>query len=283
MEKLLLSICIPTYNREKYLRETLSNVLGQIAELAVPAAVEVVVSDNASQDGTAEVVRSFRSANLVTGRNPANLGGALNLNKVIDMAKGEYCWLMGDDDLIHPGAVKKIVKTISANPGLGLIYVNYRNTDNPTAVIRLPGDMLFRTAQEYIDYGLSHFNVNEWDPAKFTFYTSLIVNRAKWNSVADSGHRFVAHVQRIHSFLPGSPVFLIADPLVTMNDSQTIIDVIPPSLLYNWLEVYWFMGVRYDRRLGFLRIMLRMCLGNFKYKTMKLLRKTCEYMRGRGR
>ncbi len=58
MPEPMLSLCVPTYNRAGFLRGTLDRVASQVSCLAASSAgtVEVVVSDNASTDGTAEVV-----------------------------------------------------------------------------------------------------------------------------------------------------------------------------------------------------------------------------------
>lgn len=269
---ILLSICIPTCNRHEYLKRTLSAVVSQTAALADPGLVEIVVSDNASADATPEVIKSFSGPGLVANRNPDNIGGSRNLNKVIELAHGRHCWLMGDDDEIHPGAVKKVVEAVCAHPDAGLFFLNYLRKADKGPIIRLAHDMYFKTAGEYIDYGLSHFDINEWDPAKFTFYTSLIIDREKWLSTPENTHPVINHAFKIHAFLPGLPVCLIAEPLLTLNDAPLKIEEGPKSLVGYWGEIYWYMGRQYGRRLGFLRVILRAYLANMKYKTLRRLR-----------
>ena len=256
---ILLSICIPTFNRAEYLRSSLANILSQAAELENPAQVEVVVSDNASDDGTGEVLKEFKRAGLVTGRNSANLGHIANLHKVIKMASGAYCWLMGDDDHIVPGALKKIVKIIAANPGAGFFYVNYSKDIDPSPVIKLPGDLKFGTGGEYVDYGLARFSIAEWDPAKFTFFGSMIVDRKKWLSAGEYGS-LAPQAYIVHSYLPSAPVYLISEPLLVQNTGRAA----GGNFLYLWLKIYWFMGRAYGRRAGFAKIIARICLVELK-------------------
>ena len=255
----LLSICIPTFNRAPYLRKSLANILSQVSELDDPPQVEVVVADNASDDGTGEVLREFRRAGLVTERNAENIGGAANLYKAIRMASGDYCWLMGDDDQIVPGAIKKIVKIIAGHPGTGLFYVNYSKDIDPAPVIRLPNDLKFETGVQYVDYGLARFNISEWDPAKFTFFGSMIVDRKKWNSLSETG-TLAPQAYMVHSYLPSAPVYLISAPLLVQNTGRAQ----RGNFLFLWLKIYWFMGRMYGRRLGFSKIIARICLAELK-------------------
>ena len=112
-----LSICIPTYNRLPFLKELLPAILGQVD--AVPAEVEVAVSDNASTDGTADYLRSLSHPSLRWWTNETNIGGDRNFLKCVEEAKGEYVWLFGDDDLMPDGSVARVLEFLRGNnPGL---------------------------------------------------------------------------------------------------------------------------------------------------------------------
>ena len=263
----LLSICIPTFNRAGYLKKLLANLLSQAAELDDPSQVEVVVSDNASDDATAGVLKEFEREGLVAETNAENIGGAANLYKAIRMASGEYCWLMGDDDHIVPGALRKLIKIIAENRGAGLFYVNYSKDTAPEPVITLPGDLKFATGVEYVDYGLAHFSISEWDPAKFTFFGSMIVDRKKWNSLSETG-TLAPQAYMVHSYLPSAPVYLIAEPLLVQNTGRAQ----RGNFLFLWLKIYWFMGRMYGRRFGFSKIIARICLAELKTVAARLLR-----------
>jgi glycosyltransferase involved in cell wall biosynthesis len=75
----LLSICIPTYNREKYLQECLESIVHQ--EGFNINDIEIVISDNASQDGTTKLVESFKQKypNIQYFRNAENIGAIRNV------------------------------------------------------------------------------------------------------------------------------------------------------------------------------------------------------------
>lgn len=105
----LLSICIPTYNRLRYLEDLLQGLLPQSERVA---GVEVCVSDNRSTDGTADYLAGLSSAVLRHWTNERNIGGDRNFLKCIREARGEYVWLVGDDDLVPEGAVEKVLSIL---------------------------------------------------------------------------------------------------------------------------------------------------------------------------
>ena len=109
MSSPLLSICIPTFNRKRSLSQLLSSLLPQCIE-----GVEIIVSDNASNDGTfdlcAELLNSYNC--LHYQRHNTNIGYPQNLLSVLRAANGRYLWMLGDDELVHPDAVKRILSVL---------------------------------------------------------------------------------------------------------------------------------------------------------------------------
>ena len=83
-----LSLCIPTYNRAAFLSEALDSVIQQATD-----EVEIVISDNASNDGTAEMVTEYQGKfpRITYYRQPENLGFDRNMLRAVDLARGEYC------------------------------------------------------------------------------------------------------------------------------------------------------------------------------------------------
>ena len=95
----LLSICIPTYNGGSKLDIALMAVSKSIKEYND---VEVVISDNASTDDTAEIISKYlQDSRFRSYRNESNLGFNRNMFMLIrNYARGKYCWVIGDDDFI---------------------------------------------------------------------------------------------------------------------------------------------------------------------------------------
>lgn len=113
------SLAIPTYNRAKDLRVTLSLCLEQKCR-----DFEIIVCDNASEDETAQVVKSFKTKRIKYFRNKTNIGAAKNFGKVISHASGKYIFTLGDDDFIlFEDTLQKIKKILEKKPW-GFIRLN---------------------------------------------------------------------------------------------------------------------------------------------------------------
>ena len=104
----LLTITIPTYNRHACLEELLTVLAPQ---LAGESRVELIISDNASQDATPQVVEAFqrRGVELTYLRNETNIGPDANFIRCYQAAQGEYVWIFGDDDIIVPGGLRVLL------------------------------------------------------------------------------------------------------------------------------------------------------------------------------
>lgn len=119
-----LSICISTFNRAGWLELSLRNIFSQIPK--VRDDIEVLVVDNTSVDRTPEVVEPFLArSDFQYVRNPRNVGMLGNLAVTAQRAKGEYIWIIGDDDLTRPGAIERILRVLIRYPGIALVYLNY--------------------------------------------------------------------------------------------------------------------------------------------------------------
>ena len=115
MAELRLSICVATRNRADYLAEMLESLAPQWTD-----AIEVVIVDGASSDGTPDVVARFaegrRGVRYV--RLERNGGFDADYDRAVVEAKGAYCWLMTDDDTIRPGAVAALLAALDGRPSL---------------------------------------------------------------------------------------------------------------------------------------------------------------------
>jgi glycosyltransferase involved in cell wall biosynthesis len=125
----LLSICIPTYNREKELSLLLSTIIPQ----CIGKQVEIVVSDNASVDDTFNVCKKYTAMyNWIKYQcQPSNLGFAKNLVSALNLAKGKYLWMLGDDELINENSVQRILSALAENePNLMICNLSRLNKVN---------------------------------------------------------------------------------------------------------------------------------------------------------
>ncbi|MEK7748404.1 MAG: glycosyltransferase family 2 protein [Nitrospirota bacterium] len=118
-----LSICVPTYNRVIYLQECLDSIIASMERYETQ--IEILISDNASADGTADLVNKYQKHNpkIRYHRNETNIGAERNLYQLAKMCQGEFLWLFGDDDKMTKEAVAEVLHRIES--GYNLIICNY--------------------------------------------------------------------------------------------------------------------------------------------------------------
>jgi glycosyltransferase involved in cell wall biosynthesis len=127
-----VSIGLPVYNGEKYLAQAIQSALGQTY-----TDFELIISDNASTDGTQAICEQFaaRDQRIQYHRLSENKGAALNFNHVFSLAKGEYfCWLAHDDKLA-PDFLQEFVQVLESHPDTVLTYSNVLIIDENDAPI----------------------------------------------------------------------------------------------------------------------------------------------------
>lgn len=110
MDSVLLTIAIPTYNRADCLRDNLRQLTSELAPVE-KGLVEIVVSDNCSEDSTEKVVQEANSPEFPIRyvRNEENLGWGLNFLQCFDLSAGKYVLLLGDDDFLVDGCVELVL------------------------------------------------------------------------------------------------------------------------------------------------------------------------------
>lgn len=113
LEQPLLTIAIPTYNRSTYLSQLLTVLALQVKN---EPQVELIISDNASPDDTPALIETFRRDGLECRyiRNETNIGSDANFLQCFEEARGKYVWLFGDDDVLVPGGLRKIVACLES-------------------------------------------------------------------------------------------------------------------------------------------------------------------------
>jgi abequosyltransferase len=110
MDKPLLTIAIPTFNRAAYLALSLDRIGAELA--SIPAGlVELIVSDNASTDATPDVVAAAQARGLALRvlRNATNIGPNANSQQCFQAAQGRYVLILGDDDLPTRGGLQRLI------------------------------------------------------------------------------------------------------------------------------------------------------------------------------
>ncbi|HWQ42964.1 MAG TPA: glycosyltransferase [Desulfosporosinus sp.] len=113
-----VSVVVPTYNHARYLPYALESIINQ----SYPN-IEVLVIDDGSKDGTAELVKPYRSKVNYAYKENGGTPSALNLG--LSLATGKYiCWLSADDMFLED-KVSKQLGLMESDPSLGFSYTSF--------------------------------------------------------------------------------------------------------------------------------------------------------------
>lgn len=128
----ILTIALPTYNRERLLERQLEWLSRAIK--GYESRIELVISDNCSTDGTPEVIRkwkpAFANVSLRLHRHPTNVGAVGNvITYCMNAPRTPYVWVISDDDPIDSEAIPFILNTIDQNPDIATIVLNFSSRD----------------------------------------------------------------------------------------------------------------------------------------------------------
>ncbi len=120
----LISVCIPSYNRAQFLEPLLDSILRQDYH-----DYEIIICEDASPQR--ELIKEIINNKYTNDKrikfflNETNLGYDANFRELLDKATGDYCFFMGNDDLMAAGALKKVANVVLMNSNIGLILRSY--------------------------------------------------------------------------------------------------------------------------------------------------------------
>lgn len=184
-----LGICIPTYNREKLLKELLESIFSTISSKDKDK-VQICISDNASTDTTEIMIEDFKNKGIeiIYHKNFENIGPDLNYLKCVEIATSEYCWLMGSDDKIETNSISYILKEINKDKEVDIFIGNRNEYDFNFNFIRKRywlkenvDDYMFKffNKEDTIFYLKNSFSIG----AVYSYLSSIIVKKDKWKSI----------------------------------------------------------------------------------------------------
>jgi abequosyltransferase len=209
---LALTIAITTRNRAAFLGQTLDSILPQLTE-----AVELLVLDGASTDGTPELVGGCqgRGARLRYVRLETNDGLDRDYDRSVEHSSGEYCWLMTDDDLLKPGAVDAVLRAVAERHSLIVVNAEVRNADFSRVLqarrMGLPADRIFPPLER------EHLFAVAGD--YLSFIGGVVIKRSVWMERRREpyfGSLFIHFGVIFQATLPGTAL-VIAAPRITIR------------------------------------------------------------------
>lgn len=125
-----VSVCIPVYNGEAFLAETIRSVLDQTYQ-----DFELVILENASRDDSARIAGSFRDPRIRVERNRETLPQPQNWNRAVQLCRAPLVKLVCADDLLHPRCLELQVPPMRDDPGLALVASRRHMIDEQSRVI----------------------------------------------------------------------------------------------------------------------------------------------------
>ncbi|RBA24016.1 glycosyltransferase family 2 protein [Herminiimonas fonticola] len=235
LESPKLSICLATYNRGMFIGETLDSILSQLQP-----GVELVVVDGASPDNTSEVMAQYlqRYPQIRYYREQENSGIDKDYDKAVGYAKGEFCWLMTDDDLLHPSAINRVIVTLEDELDLVVVNAEVKNADFSktldATLIKLPADKKFdaRNNEDFFEKTVQGLS----------FIGCVIIRRELWlsrNRTLYYGTLFI-HVGVIFQDPVVVKSTVISEPLITIRYGNAMWT--PRSFeiwMFKWPELIW--------------------------------------------
>lgn len=140
----MISVCMATYNGEKYIAEQLLSILKQLE-----SSDEVIISDDGSKDNTLDVVKSLNDSRIKIFINKGNHGFTHNFENALNNANGEYIFLSDQDDIWVDDKVTKIMKQLETND---LVIHDCRTFNNDMETIQESRFQAFNIKEGFIHH-----------------------------------------------------------------------------------------------------------------------------------
>jgi acetyltransferase-like isoleucine patch superfamily enzyme/glycosyltransferase involved in cell wall biosynthesis len=252
----LLSICVPTYNRAELLERFIDNVLPQSRGLN--GAVELVFSDNASDDRTPELLSALPADIVRINRNATNLGVMRNVFAAVANARGDYVWVLGDDDRLRSDAISEVLKLLESPSAPDALFLNCITSK----IEDFRGDKSFVSSQPFCIDGTSS-ELPAWEQFVFkagqagagTSIVHHVFRKSLWESRADEIDAVIGDAQNTLSSLEttfgfqlalfralvGHRAYYVADPLVCVmvGAQDWFVEKWPTLLIQFGLMLAW--------------------------------------------
>ena len=116
IQKSRITVLMPVYNGEKYLREAIDSIFNQTF-----TDFEFLIVDDGSTDNSVEIINSYQNSRINLVKNDKNEGLVYTLNRGLSLAKGEYIARMDCDDISLPERLKKQIDFLDSNSEIAVV------------------------------------------------------------------------------------------------------------------------------------------------------------------
>ena len=247
-----LSICIVTQQARDYLHGCLQS----IAENPPSAAYEIIVVDNASSDGTREMLQAdFPAVQVIT--NDHNTGYTAPMNQALRQGSGRYLLQLNPDTLVPPGALQTLLEFMDSHPQVGICGPKVQNADGslqkscrrgdsrPWAVFTYFSGLsrLFPRSKFFGGYHLNHLPEDAINPVDGVAGSCMLIRREVVNQIGYLDERYFAYQEDadycFQARQAGWQVFYVPTARITHFGGRGGTRVEPYRSIYAWHRSYW--------------------------------------------
>jgi glycosyltransferase involved in cell wall biosynthesis len=151
-----VTVCLPTFNKARYLAAAIESVLAQEFR-----DYELLIVDDASPDHSGEIVLGFRDSRIRYIRNPQNIGLVANWNQCLELACGDYAIIFHDDDVMLPGLLRREVEVLEWNPEVVLVHAAAQAIDESGAVFCVSPPHTWPALTSGLDFVTRYWSLDE--------------------------------------------------------------------------------------------------------------------------
>lgn len=157
-----VSIIMPSYNHAAFIRYAIDSVLNQTF-----TDFELIISDDASTDGSQEIIRSYKDPRIKTIFHPKNIGLCRSYNIALEQAKGDYIAQLASDDAFLPEKLEKQVAVFESRPEIGAVFSHMQIIDvhskwNPSDIEARKIEEIQNQTNRSHEKWLNHFFKRPW-------------------------------------------------------------------------------------------------------------------------
>jgi len=168
LSKPLISVIMPAYNAEVYIKEAITSILNQ----TYPH-FELLICDDGSTDKTIEIIEDFKDPRIFLFKNEINLGNLKTTNFLFSKCKGDFITIQDADDYSHLNRFEFLLNAFKEDPSLGMVGSNY-------SAISFNGEELFCGNLPLANDEISAISNKEVIPM---LYASVMVKKSVFDAV----------------------------------------------------------------------------------------------------
>lgn len=247
-----LSVCIVTYKA----RDMLKNCLQSLYENSSKLNLEVIVSDNSSEDGTVEMLQQeFPEVYII--KNGRNLGFAKPMNQALRASQGNYALLLNPDTIVLPHAFDRLIDFMGSHPGVGICGPKVLNSDytlqkpcrrgesRPWAVISYFTGLarLFPKSRFFGEYLMSYKDENETHAVAGVAGSCMLIRRELFDQIGYLDELFFAYQEDAdychRARQAGWKVYYLPEAQIIHYGGQGGSRVDPYRSIIEWHKSYW--------------------------------------------